>query len=100
MNSVPKFKPVDDLHTFLPGIEPDEYEIRAKLRTLRNCAAAMIAKTGSETARALAWTCSDYATAYVYAGADKYTLSEVGRFCHRLMVTAMKAEGIDDGGPA
>lgn len=97
MSVVNKCKPADDLHTFLPGIEPEEYEIRAKLRTIRNCAAAFIAKTGSDTARALAWTCSDYATSYVYAGADKDTLNEVGRFCHRLMVTAMQAEGIDEG---
>ena len=41
-----------------------------------------------------------YATAYVYAGADTETLSEIARFCNRLILTAMQAEQIDDGGGA
>lgn len=97
MNAFTSIKPADDIITFLPGIGQDEYDLRAKLRSMRNCAAAMIAKTESDTARALAWTCSEYATAYVYAGADQETLSEVGRFCNRLMLTAMQAEAIDEG---
>lgn len=98
MNAFTAIKKADDILTFLPGIGKAEYDLRAKLRTMRNCASAMIAKTDSDTARALAWTCSEYATAYVYAGADHDTLSEVGRFCNRLMLTAMQAESIDDGG--
>ena len=98
MNAHSAIKKADDILTFLPGIDEAEYQVRAKLRTMRNCAAAMIAKTDSDTARALAWTCSQYATAYVYAGADHDTLSEIGRFCNRLMLTAMQAETIDDGG--
>ena len=95
MNAFTAIKAADDIRTFLPGISETEYELRAKLRTMRNCASALIAKTDSDTARALAWTCSEYATAYVYAGADHDTLSEVGRFCNRLMLTAMQAENID-----
>lgn len=97
MNAFTTIKAADDIRTFIPGIDEAEYELRAKLRTMRNCASALIAKTDSDTARALAWTCSEFATAYVYAGADNDTLSEVGRFCHRLMLTAMQAENIDGG---
>ena len=97
MNAFTAIKAADDIRTFIPGVSEAEFELRAKLRTMRNCASALIAKTDSETARALAWTCSEYATAYVYAGADNDTLSEIGRFCHRLMLTAMQAENIDDG---
>ena len=95
MNAFTTISKPDDIQTFLPGISEEEYQLRAKLRTMRNCASAMIAKTDSDAARALAWTCSEYATAYVYAGADHDTLSEVGRFCNRLMLTAMQAENID-----
>ena len=100
MNAFTAIKAADDIRTFLPGIDEAEYELRAKLRTMRNCASALIAKTDSDTARALAWTCSEYATAYIYAGTDNDTLSEVGRFCNRLMLTALQAETIDDGGQA
>ena len=97
MNAFTVIKPADDIHTFLPGIPEAEYDLRAKLRTMRNCAAAMIARTDSDTARSLAWTCSEYATAYIYAGVNVVTLSEVGRFCNRLLLTAMQVEAIDDG---
>ena len=96
MNAFTTIQPADPIRTFMPGIDDAEYEARAKLQTMRNCAAALIAKTDSDTARALAWTCSEYATAYLYAGVDHDTLSEVGRFCNRLMLTAMQAETIDD----
>ena len=91
----------DEIYIFLPGIDDTEYRLRAKLRTMRNCSAACIAKTDSETARALAWQCSDYATAYIYAGTDNDWLEEIIGFCQRLMAVAMQAEEIDaawDGG--
>ena len=100
MNAFTTIDNSDDILTFLPGISAAEYGLRAKLRTMRNCSAALIAKTDSDTARALAWLCSDYATAYVYACANDDAISEVGRFCTRLIVTAMQAELIDDGGAA
>ena len=97
MNASISIKPKDAIRIFLPGISDAEYALRAKLRTMRNCASAMIAKTDSDTARALAWMCSEYVTAYIYAGAHQDTLEEVAHFCNRLMVTAMQAEAIDDG---
>lgn len=97
MNAFTSIQKADDIRTFLPGISDDEYELRAKLRSMRNYASLLIAKTDSDTARALAWTCSEYATAYVYAGVDQNTLNEVGRFCNRLMVTAIQAEALDGG---
>ena len=95
MNAFTTIEPADDIRTFLPGIGAAEYELRAKLRSMRNCASALIAKTDSDSARALAWTCSEYATAYLYSGCDDGTLEEVGRFCNRLMLTAMQVETID-----
>jgi len=97
MNAFTSIQKSDAIRTFLPGISDAEHEIRAKLETMHNCASAMIAKTDSDTARALAWTCSQYATAYIYAGASTEALNEVARFCNRLMLTAMQAEAIDDG---
>lgn len=96
-NLKPESQVSDDIRVFLPGISAVEYDLRAKLRTMRSCAGAMIAKTDSDTARALAWTCSEYATGYIYAGVDQETLSEVGRLCNRLMLTAIQAEAIDYG---
>ena len=85
----------DEIHIFLPGIDDTEYQLRAKLRTTRNCATWLITNTDSETARALAWLCADYATALIYAAADNALLEEVNNFCRRLMAVAMQAEAID-----
>ena len=97
MNAFTAVDKSDDILTFLPGISAAEYALRSKLRTMRNCSAALIARTDSNTARALAWLCSDYSTEHLYAGVDHATLAEVIRFCHRLLVTAMQAEAIDGG---
>ena len=98
MNAFTAIKPADDIRTFMPGISEAEYELRAKLRAMRNCASALVAKTESDTARLLAWTCSEYVTAYIYAPVHTDTLDEVALFCTRLMVAAMHAEAIDVGG--
>jgi hypothetical protein len=97
MNAFTAIQKSDAIRIFRSGISDAEYALRAKLQTMRNCASAMIAKTDSDTARALAWMCSEYVTAYIYASAHNDTLEQVAHFCHRLMVTAMQAEAIDDG---
>lgn len=86
----------DDIRIFLPGIGNVEHSLRANLRTFRNCASAMIARTDSDTARGIAWECCNYANAFIYAGASEATLRDIGQFCNRLMITAMQAERIDD----
>lgn len=96
MNALIVIRKADDIQTFLPGIGEEEYQLRAKVGSMRNCAAAMIARTQSDTARALAWICSDYAVSYVYAGATHAELHEIGSFCNRLLITAMQAEAIDE----
>ena len=98
MNAFTTISKADDIQTFLPGIGEEEYQLRDKVRSMRNCAAALIVKTHSDTARALGWICSDYATAHIYAGVDHAALAEIIRFCNRLLVTAMQAEAIDGGG--
>ncbi len=60
MNSSAKLQPLDDIETFLPGISAEEYALRAKLRSYRNAATAMIHNTASDTARCLAWLTIDY----------------------------------------
>lgn len=87
---------VDDLAILVGEIPPSEREVRERLRGYRNAAGAMIAKTDCHTARTLAWLASDYAQGAVYSGLDEATLADVGKFCRRLMVTAMQAEEIND----
>lgn len=95
MNAPTSFATRDDIRTFLPTISEAEYARRAKLRSLRNSAAAMISATDSATARTLAWLASDYATEALYAPAAASALDDLNRFCTRLMLTAMQAEQID-----
>jgi hypothetical protein len=85
----------DEILTFLPGIGEEEYAKRAKLRSIRNAAAAMIAATDSGTARHLAWIASDTVTQALYAPGATDALDELIQFCTRLMLTAMQAEKID-----
>lgn len=89
---------LDDIRTFLPGIDEAEYNLRAKLRTFRNTAASLIASTESDSARQLAWITSDYATGTIYAGVPTATLESIVKLCHRLMVTALQVEEIDRKG--
>ena len=89
---------LDDIRTFLPGIGADEYDLRAKLRSHRNVAAAVIAKTESPTARQLAWIVTEYTAETIFAPMDHAFLAEVGKFCTRLLVTAMQAERLETAG--
>ena len=91
-------EPLDDIRCFLPGIDAEEYARRAKLRSLRNTAAAMIARTECATARQLAWIASDYATELVYSPADPVVLDDVAKFCTRLMISAMHVERLETVG--
>ena len=95
MNAPARIEPMDDIRTFLPGIPADEYDRRVKLRSYRNAATAMVHNTDSDTARALAWIAIEYVTFNLYAPADPDQLDDLGRFCKRLMLTAMQAEDID-----
>jgi hypothetical protein len=90
-------EPVDDILTLAPDCQPDgeEYQLRARLRGQRNAMSAMICRTPSDTARALAWLVVEYASAHVYAATSLDRLREIGRFCHRLCLTALQAEDVD-----
>ncbi|GAA0755187.1 hypothetical protein FHS52_000002 [Erythromicrobium ramosum] len=79
--------------TFCAGdIPADEYERRAKLRSFRNAASAMIARTPSDTARYLAWEVVEWATPNLYAPAPLEWLDELNTLSRRLLRTAMQAE--------
>lgn len=90
----------DDILTLAPNCKPDtaEYEHRAKLRSYRNAASAMIAATDCSEARSLAWMATDAITRMIYAPAHCEELAELGHFARRLMVTAMQAEQLRDKG--
>lgn len=89
---------VDPIRVFLPGCDGEEYDLRDKLRRLRNVAAALIARTQSDTARQLGWMASDYCTTWLYAPAPLDSLRNVRRLCHRFLLCAMQVEFIDDEG--
>jgi hypothetical protein len=86
---------LDDIRTFLPGIGDNEYELRAKLRALRNTASAMVSNTESDTARQLAWIVVEYATPALYAPGTPVAFADLNKLCTRLMLTAMQAENMD-----
>ena len=88
----------DDITTFLPGCHGEELELRRKLRSHRNIASAMIARTESPTARQLSWLVVEYATELMFLPCDLSLLADVGKFCTRLMVTAMHAERLETVG--
>jgi hypothetical protein len=91
MNSPATVKP-DEITTFLGAIPAEEFERRAKLRSFRNAASAMIARTPSDTARYLAWEVIEWATPNLYAPAPLEWLDQLNLLAKRLMVTAMHAE--------
>ena len=88
----------DDIGTFLPNIGPDEYELRAQLRKMRNVASAMIVKTESATARQLAWIVVEYVSELIFAPADYALLADVAKLCSRLLISAMHAELLETVG--
>jgi hypothetical protein len=91
MNAPATIKP-DEITTFLGLIPAEEYERRAKLRSYRNAASALIARTPSDTARYLAWEVIEWATPNLYAPAPLEWLDQLNVLAKRLMVTAMQAE--------
>ena len=86
----------DEITTFLGAIPADEFERRAKLRSFRNAATAMIASTECDNARALAWMVSDYATEALFCPAAAEALDDLNQLCRRLMLTAIQAEQMND----
>ncbi len=85
----------DEIYTFMGTIPDDEYERRVKLRGFRNAASAMVGSTESDTARHLAWTVIEYASANLYAAAPLDWLDKLNLLCKRLMLTAMQVEEMD-----
>lgn len=83
----------DEIPIFLGKIPPEEYERRAKLRSHRNAASALVAHTKSDTARALAWTVIDWASPWLYQpGLSLEWLDQLNKLSNRLMITAFQAE--------
>ena len=104
MNAVSTIEPVlrDDILLAMPEIEPDseEHKARAKLRSYRNAATALVNSTESANARSLAWLIIEISTNWLYAAADEATLIEINRHANRLLITAVHAEQLHDEGIA
>lgn len=90
--NAPANLPRDEIRVFLGDIPEAEYQLRAKLRSYRNAASAMIASTPSDTARHLAWEVVEWATPNLYAPAPLEWLEQLNQLAKRLMLTAIQAE--------
>src|SRR5690348_7565120 len=86
---------LDEFEIFMPGLSPSEREKRAKLRSLRNTATALVNSTDSDNARALGWMVVEYATGSLYAPGAADALDEINQLCARLIKVAVQAEQID-----
>ena len=94
MNAQTAIKP-DEIYTFLGSIPAEEYERRAKLRSIRNTASAMVGTTKSTTARHLAWEVIEWASPNLYSPCPIEWLDKLNLLTKRLMLTAMLAEEMD-----
>jgi hypothetical protein len=87
----PDSKP-DEIRTFLGDVPPAEYAARSKLRSYRNAASAMIARTDCDTARFLAWQVIEWTTPDLYSPCPVEWLDQLNLLSKRLMLTALQAE--------
>lgn len=85
----------DEIFTLMGEIREDEFARRAKLRSYRNAATAMIAQTKSDTARYLAFEALDRITPWLYAPAPIEWLDRLAKLVSRLLRTAITAEELD-----
>lgn len=86
---------LDEIRTLMGPISDEEHERRAKLRSYRNAASAMISVTKSDTARVLAWQAIDWISPYLYAPAPIEFLDALIQLVSRLLRTAITAEDLD-----
>lgn len=87
--------PIDEIRTLMGPISADEHERRAKLRSYRNAASAMISATKSDTARILAWQAIEWISPHLYAPAPIEFLDALNQLASRLLRTALTAEDLD-----
>lgn len=90
-----KLDRLDEIRALMGSISDDEYERRAKLRSYRNAASAMISTTESDTARVLAWQAIEWISPYLYAPAPVEFLDALNQLVSRLLRTALTAEDLD-----
>lgn len=86
---------IDEIRTLMGPISADEHERRAKLRSHRNAATAMISTCQSNTARTLAWEAIDWIAPYLYAPAPIEFLDRLIQLVSRLLRTAITAEDLE-----
>lgn len=97
MNAVSRITSAPDpIRTFLPSIDEEEYVRRVELRSYRDAATGMIALTGCDLARQLAWAAVEHSTPFLYAPSPPEGLDALNLLCSRLLKTAMTAEAFDD----
>jgi|DEB19_MinimDraft_2_1074335.scaffolds.fasta_scaffold76652_2 hypothetical protein len=90
----PRREVQDDITLFLGWLPDDLYNLRARLRTARNCASYRVTTAKSADARALLWMCSEAASAWLYVDAAPEMLRSQSDYCRRLLALAEQAEKI------
>lgn len=86
---------IDEIRTLMGPIPDEEHERRAKLRSHRNAATAMISTCHSDTARLLAWQAIEWIAPYLYAPAPIEFLDRLIHLVSRLLRTAITAEDLE-----
>lgn len=86
---------LDEIRVLMGPISDDEYERRAKLRSYRNAATAMISTCRSDTARILAWQAIEWIAPHLYAPASIDHLDGLLHLVSRLLRTAITAEDFE-----
>ena len=85
----------DEICVIMGPISDDEHERRAKLRSHRNAAMAMISTCRSDTARILAWQAIEWIAPHIYAPASIEHLDGLLHLVSRLLRTAITAEDFE-----
>lgn len=82
----------DDIYIFLPGIPPEEYVLRARLRSARNIATKALAESKNDYARSIYTMICEIVGDWIYAPSSLGELEECVGHCLRLWHCADKLE--------
>lgn len=89
--------PTDPIGTFMPWCIGLEKRLRQRLLTAREFASLKVAKTSSNTARALYWMIIESVSCTLYVSLKPEELQELVNYCLRLAMCANFAEGWEAG---
>ena len=87
--------PVDDITTIMGRLPPEEYALRARLRSSRIMAHAALRQSTGQMTRAVAWDVINLVTANIYEPADLAWLEDVAEACRRLLLAGLALEKLE-----